>query len=392
MLSLNTYLGKTKSPKERRNLLKVAKEQGVRTDLDHLSTQNFSDAIKILPQFQKEFRQHFSQYFDEKTLEQIEEEETDIYTGTWSLLYQFAHNPAWKQPLNPLKEAKIKIEKTFLQGRKERKEKRKKREQGAGGAGVWGENIAWDEEKNLWITCDTNNPLNLFHTFEAVQKALKKALGKIEVRHLQWYVLDFSWPSIFVVPLVKGKSLTKTAWKINTSVFILGSMFKEKDWWNYVLHPIPKETWESLNLPSWENNQLETANRLQEDVNYLYLIIAHLCDLNKIPENSDKELIQKYLNSVSPQIERYFNRSQKQYLGLQKFIEELQQEDLENNLSSIAIKQLYIKMWDNIPQEKDCDGELKMNFSNLEEWLKRLETAREQARILFLSIAAKVLV
>jgi hypothetical protein len=393
VLALNTVLGKIKSAEGREAVRQTAIEQGIKTDLDYLSTLNFAEAFKALPCFQEEFGQHFSQFFGARDLGRLEKRERNVFARTWSLWYQFAFHPGRTWP-NADQAAFGKLSNTLAQVRRDiRRHFRKLSKEGIQ-AIILSEDVRWESQPALWIALDIPNPADLYTAFEAVMNALRAAMGTIENNGLKRYALDFWWPTIVIVPLIKGKSLTKTAWRIATSVFLSESVFKGNDWWNYMPYPIPSEGWQRLGLTVWEHPRLELANQFQVAVVTLSLLIAHLCDFNRLPEEVDEQgqgILQNYMRDQSSHISEAFQRVLDLTPEMANYFNNLSTEEQEQRLSLVAAVQMLVEMRENIMPNEDVDGELKMNLASMKEWMRRLETARVQAELVRLFWAADVL-
>ena len=73
------------------------------------------------------------------------------------------------------------------------------------------ERVLWDGEPALWLTMDGEDALALYQTCEAVVRAIRQAVRREPETDLRRHVLDFQWPYVVVVPLVRGRSLHASA-------------------------------------------------------------------------------------------------------------------------------------------------------------------------------------
>jgi hypothetical protein len=392
VLALNAILGKTRSAENRETIRHAVADQGIKTDLDSLSTHNLAEMLKALPRFQEEFRQHFSQFFDESSLDRLERRERDVFMRTWSLWYQFAFHPGriWQ---NADQEAFKRLNDAVAQARRDiRKHFRKLSTDGIQ-ATILSEDVRWENQPTLWIAFDIPNPVNLYTAFEAVLSSLRGAMGVVESNELKRFALDFWWPTIAIVPLTKGKSLSKTAWKFTTNVFLSGSTSEGYAWWDYVQYPVPPENWDSLKLQMWEHPRLELADQFQNAVAVLSLLIAHLCDLDRLPEVDEegKELLQDYISDLSGDVSGAFQQVLDRMAEMVNYFNSLVPEERERHPALITAMQALVEMRENIMPDEHFDGELKMDLASAREWMQRLETARGQAEFVRLYWAADVL-
>jgi len=391
VLALNAVLGKARSAEDKTTVRQTALAQGIRTDLDHLSAYNFAEAFKALSSFQEEFRRHFSQFFDEGSLDRLERREGDIFTQAWSLWYQFAFHPGqiWS---NADQEALGKLKSTLVEVRRDIRRHFLKLSGEGIQATILSENIRWEDQPALWIAFDVANPLNLHAAFESVINALMTAMRTVESNELRRYALDFWWRTTVIVPLVKGKSLAKVAWKIATPVFLSGSVFRGDDWWNYVLHPVAPKDWEKLGLPVWEHPRLELVNQLQNAVVTLSLLAAHICDLNRLPEPDEqgRRLLQNYVVAQSGRISEAFQQVLDRMGELANYFNGLSREE-QQRPALLATMKLLVETHESVMPGEDFHGEIKMDLESIKEWLRRLETARVQAELLRLYWTADTL-
>jgi hypothetical protein len=63
-----------------------------------------------------------------------------------------------------------------------------------------------------------------------------------------------------VVPLVRGKSLNASAWRLSLPVLLQEA---ELHWWNYVQAQIPVEAMTELAISTWQDARLEPAFKYQ---------------------------------------------------------------------------------------------------------------------------------
>ncbi|MDO8444637.1 MAG: hypothetical protein Q7T53_00790 [Deltaproteobacteria bacterium] len=236
------------------------------------------------------------------------------------------------------------------------------------------EDLLWDGNSALFITYDISDPINLYETFETVISSLKSALGAIEVNSLKYYVLDFWWPTIVIIPLVKGKSINKTAWKISTNVF-LHSFFSKDNWWNYIQHPIPEELWNKLELSSWTHPRIDLINRFQASFAILSILLSHFNDFARLPELDEKgnEIIQNYVLSINPKISESLQSIFDSITEMLNYFNGLSDAEKEgrDELSGalLTLKEVHSQ----ITFGKNFDGgNIAMGFSETKEWLHQL--------------------
>lgn len=372
VILLNSAIGKAKSDEGKAVILKKAMELGIRGELNGLSTFNFAEASKNLLRFQEEFKRHFTPFIDQNLLDQLEKEEQRTIIKAWSLWYQFAFHPG-RGFQNLEIEANDKLENTLSQFRKDIRRNFKKLKQ-KGIEARFHEGLSWDGKPVLLITYDISNPINLYESFESVISSIKSSLGTLEVNSLKYYVLEFWWPIIVIIPLVKGKSLNQTAWKISTTVFFSVS-FGEEHWWHFVQHPIPEEVWNKLRLSSWTHPRIDLINRFQASFATLSILLSHFNDFARLPDLNEKgnEILQNYVLSINPKIseslQSVFN-SMTEMLCYFNGLTEDEKEGRTNLLNAmIVLKEFHSQ----ITSGRTFDGsDIAMGYSETKEWLQQL--------------------
>ena len=68
-------------------------KNGLKPNFIRLSKINLSDCIKIIPTFQRKFRQTFGHFFDASDLEDLENQELITFHSVWCIWYFFSVSP-----------------------------------------------------------------------------------------------------------------------------------------------------------------------------------------------------------------------------------------------------------------------------------------------------------
>lgn len=298
IIVLNAMLGKAKTSTEIEQIRLAASASNIKTNGAGLATYNFAEAIKALPIFQKEFRRIFSSLMEDDTVSFFEKRESEAFSKSWNFWYRFAMHPG-QHFKDPEKEVFQKSQNVLKGLHKHIQMYLNKLNNANTHVSILSENALWEDSPALWITYDVGNPINLYDSFESIINALKAAIGGVEPTSLKHYSLQLLWPTIVIIPMVKGRSLNRAAWKLNTLILTMGAL-SEHDGWHYMQHSIPSETWDMLHLSSWEHPRLDMANRFQSSMALFSILIAHLNDFNRLPELDEQglDLLQTYVSSV----------------------------------------------------------------------------------------------
>lgn len=392
VIVLNAILGKAKSLEEREKILSIADENEIKTNWAGLSAYNLAEALKALPIFQKEFRQLFYLFVDKDALGTLEKRESEIITKSWSLWYQFALHPG-RHFHNSEKEALEKIENVLKQIRKEIRRHFSKLNRTGINATVLSKTVTWEDNPTLWITFDIPDPVNFYESFESVMNTLKLAIGIVENNSLKHYALEFWWPTIVVIPLVKGKSLSKTAWKLNTSILAMGTTLGEENWWNYMQHPIPSDSWDKLGLSAWEHPRLDLVNRFHSAVAFFSFFIAHLNDFNRLPELDEKgtNLLQNYVLSLSNKVSETLQLFFDSLSEMLNYFNNLERDEKERRPQLLEAMKMLIDIHHQITNGKEFQGKVEMGLSETKEWIPHLKEALGHAELVRLLWIADIL-
>jgi len=379
VLIVNTIVGKEKSAKAKATIIQTAQQHGISIDQAHLSTYNLAKAFQSLPQFQKEFRQRFYQFFDKSELEQLEMQEMATLKQIWSLWYQFAFHPG-RYWANADQEAIKRLNTSLSELSKGIRINLQKLSGNSIKARILKENISWEGYPTLGVVFDIDNPLDFHNAFESVKSALGKAMRKIESAELMRYALNFIWHSFIIIPLIKGKSLGKFAWKIAT---ISISTTQNNDWWNYMLNPVPSNVWDLLSIETWKHPRLELANQFQGAIIALVYFMAHIVDFDRLPimDEEGQELLQKYVTAQSAYISETLQKVLDKIYEIVAYYNSLPTEATENRSALMQAMKILIELQENVKPQADLQGAIRMDLNRIKEWMPRLEAAMAQAEL-----------
>ena len=269
-----------------------------------LSVSNLCDAWKALPLLQVECRL-LSHYIGEQQLADLEQREASLYERVWPLWYAYAMEPE-KVLRNPSSNTPKRIPSLHRQ----MTEKVREELVAAGAPGLQfhaiEKTILWEDERALWLTIDGTDAITVYGSLEIVLQAVRQAIGRVEASEFRRYVLDLHWPSVVVVPLVRGRSLVGAAWKFRTSNLLEVISLDALGFWSLVQQPIPKPALKELDIAAWDEPRLELGLRLVEATSEMWILAAHLRDLEAMPEGDElaTELFHKHRTRVSERLNR----------------------------------------------------------------------------------------
>ena len=280
----NSFVGKLAAYSPQRDkLLRILQQQGVKTDLAHLTTYNLATAKSLFPAYQQQFRVLFGHMVGSDEMIVLEEKERDLISRVWQFWYFFANDPeqVWATPLTQIP-AKVSLTKRELEERIQRAIEK---------VAVEGTNITmlhndkgWDGAPTLWLRLDLENPTELYTKFEELVIALREAIGQVGIQELAHYVIGENWEYIIVVPVIRSRKLDHSAWRLYTFATVLSESEIGEKFWSYVPQPIPSVNWEELELTVWDTPDITLASQFSEAVAELSILAAQLGDLCNIPD------------------------------------------------------------------------------------------------------------
>lgn len=389
VMAVNASLGRSERDEAARaRILADAKARDLKTDMAHLSTYNFADAVKAVPSFQREFHQLLAHLVDGKKLAQVERQEQNIYRQTWYLWYFFGSQPRRIVP----QPQKLTGQAMDYVRRMRQSLVRETRSLLLGGVTVRiaSERTLWESQPALWLTIDGDDTVAVYQAFEGVVQAIRKTVGKVPDDNLRRYMLDFFWPFVVIVPLVRGKSLTATAWRLYTPVLLQDDELK---WWNLFQSPIPAEAMAELGIAQWQEPALDPALKFLTGTTELSVYAAHVGDFKNMPESDEEGMnqLQAYFGKISHQLSQAFQSAidagsaiLNTYNGLSP-AEQAQRPHLHTAVQAL------IEMQSNLLPFSGADGNITLSVMQTAEWAERLKKAREYAGLVYFFWVSDVL-
>ena len=277
-------------------------------DLDpHLPTYNFAEAHEALRPFQREFRKQLGHLTNATRLAQLEQQEQKTLELAWSTWIFFANNPARRGLPSPEREALATWKDATNKVRRKMKQATKELQSSGINIVLTKSSVAWEDQPALWLTLDIDSSGHLYDNYEIVLEKLKTGLPSMEPNSVQYYAAKLSWPTIHVIPILKGKALSMASWQLNTDV-LMGSEVKELGWWNRVPRPIPDDTRKELGLEVWPQERMKWWVEMQAHFARLYQLIGHTASLLPMPDPNEigTEVLENYAQSMSLQASKTF--------------------------------------------------------------------------------------
>jgi hypothetical protein len=115
--------------------------------------------------------------------------------------------------------------------------------------------VSWDDQPVIWISVDTEDPVKAYTAAVPTLTELRALLFS-EDEMLQ-LMRRASWSDVAIVPLVRGRSLMRQAWRLPLAVLQKTNPADPLGEWNYVLYDIPSDAWSQLGLCAHELPQVD---------------------------------------------------------------------------------------------------------------------------------------
>jgi DNA polymerase III delta prime subunit len=392
-LALNPALGRGEiTDATRQKLFATATQQGMNPNVIRIAPINLARTVKMLPQLQKEFRNLLAQFISSNKLNCLEEEEQKIFKRAWSIWYQFTFNPElhWQ---NAVQKSLNQLEQAIRKLRNNLRQETQNISSDILRFNVLSQDIPWEQELAIWLVIDGENAVDVYNSIEDIIIAIRRAFNKLQEPELLNSLAEFHWSHVVIVPLVRGKSLNATAWRISLLVLLLANEQNQLKWWNFVQHPIPPDALTSLGITIWTAPRLEVANKLIASMSQLSLFAAHVRDFRRLPDldRQGLEQIQQYFQSLTVPMNEAFDLVANTYSEIGNFCIELLPSQYENRPNLVAAVQALKELYEYILPTSDFQEQVIIDFERMVEWANQLEIGQEYAFRTYLLWASDVL-
>ena len=371
VIVLNPNLGRTAAGTEK-DLLGLATEKGIKIDQGNLSTFNLHAAFDALAQLQIEFHNRFSQFLPADELDRLEKEEQKLIRELWPVWYQFAFHPRRKEQdasktfVNERNDALKRVRRQIRRQLKTLKHK---------GFSVYEArtDLRYEGESIPCILVDINDPTLYWQAIKDTIGALQQALQTDSNKSLRYYAIQFWMKRFAIVPLVRGKALSRSVFVFPTPALQSGSALE--NWYWYIPQEVSDEHWARLNVSLWDQTHFQPAIGFTEDLVFLSLHASQIGDLCRFSDESDgfdSKVIANFLLAQSENIGRHLQRVSD--VG-GEMLRRLSgpQIDFEKRPSLGVALNLLIHICQQIQPAENHDGSMKMTVDEIKEWSERLE-------------------
>jgi hypothetical protein len=391
---LNSIRGKgIRDESRKRAFEQKAIESGLRPRFIRLSRINLSDCVKILPSFQRKFRQTFGHFFEISNLNDLEKQELIAFHRAWCMWYFFSANPNLTHR-KPEKEYVKNIDRVI-------KSIKKNIEKGLSGISsedllisIASYDLFWEDKHALWISIDGKNGLDVYNSVDKIFPEIFNSLNNFKDKELIRFIFGINWPLIIVVPKIQGSCLADKAWRVDSDTLLWGTSEGKLGWWNFVVqYPIPKDALAKLNINIWDIPKLEVATRFAQNTFKLSLQLASIKDLERLPELDDQGIkyleiyVQKLMDEISVVVQIVLDSAAE----MMNIFGELSRSECCDHPNMVESMNALIEMGKYITPVPDPQGKITLELRTIFEWADRLNEGRTYAIIAYLFWASDVI-
>lgn len=390
---LNPILGrqaKTREGKEK--ALQAAFAAGISPDAGRLATSNLSDAIKKLATMQREYRCLLGHFHDNDKLDKLDHHEQRVFKRVWDKWCSFAFHPSRVLP-NPTQDTARLIRDLLKRIRNDLRQELSTRSSDMLRFDLLPEVVPWDDQPALSLTIDGRYPADVYSSVEGALEAISQVISRDIDDDLQRFVLNFFWSVVVIVPLVRGRSLTNTAWHISLPLILKEDERGQLSWIHFIPAQIPADALTRLELSVWTLPGLDDAAKLYESTSALSLMAAHIRDFRRLPDLDDEAIdyLQTYIQDCEDELRRARHQAEASASQMLHAYQQLAPSEHERRSNLVAAIGALARWHDAILLDSHDPGETKLAFAEFIEWANRLEEAREHAFTAYLYWSADIL-
>ncbi|MDR3057818.1 MAG: hypothetical protein LBU84_06725 [Prevotella sp.] len=360
-------------------------------DNERISVVNLFEAHKSLSETQFTFNSHFSKYINIEDLSTIEKEENIYISGLCSLYRHFIYtkshitNNIIKAGGNRLLDVKYSIQKKI-----------EDKLRNFGKAHQIKFRINFNNDKSCYIVADFTDTIKSIELINQIYDSLYAAFEQPEHTSLRALIIETYFPDFYIIPLVYGKSLDGQYYKFK-SYNLREKRSCDLGIFNFLPDDIPSNIIDWYKIDKWDYSLVE-LKELQEMVasaSTLHLLGYNLKQFQDIESDDIGE------NIVSNYIQKTGQLFQEQ---LQKCMDILTMQItkcnngeflFENGVDKLNFYQLLLDTFPMLYPNDDLyekkSSSFTINPEEMESWLPRLETLRNNVAIIYYYLAVKMI-
>ena len=368
-------------------------ENGFKTDFIRLSRINLSESVKVMPAFQRKFRQTFGQFFETPILDDLETQELTTFHSVWCMWYFFNINP--NLTLRKPKKECVKIVDKMINDIKKTIQKDLSNISSKDLLiSVASYDLFWGDKPALWISVDGKNGIDVYNSVEKIFPEIFRSINCFTDKELGRLIFEINWPLIIIVPKIQGKCLTDKAWRIDSNTLLLGTDEGILSWRNFATqYPIHRDALADLNIDIWDIPHLEIASKFAQNIVKLSLQLASIKDLERLPELDDQGIsqIKTYVQKLMDDISIVIQNILESISNMTNIFGGLSPSDYYNRPNMIESMRALIELGKYIIPASNSQGEITLEPKTILEWANKLDEWRNYSMIAYLFWASDVI-
>jgi hypothetical protein len=165
------------------------------------------------------------------------------------------------------------------------------------------------------------------------------------------------------------------AWRINMSVFLNWDSLAELKWWNLAQHLLPEDTSRYLMLKQWEQQDMHIVVRLGEEMSRVRLMVAHLHDIQQLPDLDTEGLAiaQRYVHGYQEKLSKQLQVIIDALEWMTTFVRRLEKQQQVDQQTFAAMNEGIQEIVADVLPTPLFAQEAKIPLTAMESWLTRLE-------------------
>lgn len=371
-LVVNSNIGRMKTKNERERYLEKSAALGYKPGTDRLSLINLSEAWKALSSLQTTFHAMLSGFVVNDRLQKLESRENKIFPVAWALWYQFVYHPE-----NQWDAADIRAVGAFERAQDTLRNNIKRRLSALPDSGWSGsiisETVPWEGRPSLWFRLDAENSLAIFEAYQKLVQLLEESFAPMDIGTLEYYVLDFKWPHILIVPFVAGEYQQNGVWHLSSCYFWGGEkVLTPEKTWHYVPREVDAETLRQLGIESSGPIIPGKIQLLQQATLELLMYVDHLSDLVKAPDDldeTDMAIFRKHVDAKARDASGALTRLVGQ---MQVLLDEVNVGAIDSSPYANEIRGLLVEIWKCVMPEGKSENSFEISLSVCGPWAEKL--------------------
>lgn len=243
-------------------------------------------------------------------------------------------------------------------------------------ASILSETVPWNGKSALWISCNTDHPLDSLAAIEKTWYQLVAVFDPDRDKIVRIKAIDLLWSAIILVPLVSGKSLEGHALPHFRGVADVQTPDLEHNPWYLFPEIIPEDVWDQLRLKRWEaDSRWSTFDQFTTAYGMLFQHIDHLADFKRLLAELDDlgiSIVQSYIDNEMIRIQPLFQEVLDSYSKILNIFNETDPSVIDQRHNLIDCMKALIEIKDYLLQIQEFYQWAELSLDQLADWSNQL--------------------